>query len=248
MAHRGRPQAANPRPQGGRPKIGRKPILSLPHLLSRNRSSRNHKRILPSTRNSTKSKDRSAATWTVQRPSQGFDGPDIDRLRSTCAQLCQHILFLHKRLVHTQELLQAAGLPLGGDLALTGDDDNDGSTISRMATPLLTQFSESIAELVSSRNGTQLQDYLQLEPPLPDTYRQMVIDLRTVFPSGAPGDANLTKWCEELAQNARGSPWPAFAMFMRQYFCFLRDVNTDHPLETYNALKALLKYALCRIL
>jgi nuclear mRNA export protein PCID2/THP1 len=111
-----------------------------------------------------------------------------------------------------------------------------------MANSVLEQFTSGIGQLVSNRNGAQLQDYLQLEPPLPPIYSQMVNDLRRRYPSGPHGDAELLKLCESILPNTKGAvTWSAFPPFMRLYLSFLRDVNTDNLLETYNLLKALLK-------
>ncbi|KAL1966177.1 hypothetical protein VTN77DRAFT_4729 [Rasamsonia byssochlamydoides] len=109
-----------------------------------------------------------------------------------------------------------------------------------MATPVLDRFLTSVAELVANRDGEKLQDFLQIEPPLPDIYGQMVMELRTKYPNGE-GDAELLKRCEALVPKVKGgTSWSAFPMFMKLYFAFLRDVNVENLLETYNRLKALL--------
>jgi hypothetical protein len=105
---------------------------------------------------------------------------------------------------------------------------------------VLDPFLAGIADLVKSRDGAKLQDFLQIEPPLPDIYRQMVDDLRQHYP--AERDAELQRRCEGLVPRTRGgSSWSAFPTFMRLYFAFLRDVNVDNLLETYKILKGLLK-------
>lgn len=109
-----------------------------------------------------------------------------------------------------------------------------------MATPTLDRFFASIADLVKARDGRQLQDYLQLEPPLPDIYRQMVEELRQHYPTG-PKETELMRRCETLVPKTKGAPWTAFPTFMKLYFTFLRDVNLDNLLETYDLLKGLLK-------
>ncbi|RAL03951.1 uncharacterized protein BO80DRAFT_462612 [Aspergillus ibericus CBS 121593] len=108
-----------------------------------------------------------------------------------------------------------------------------------MATPTLDRFLASLADLVKARDGSQLQDFLQLEPPLPDIYRQMVGELRQHYPSG-PKEADLLRRCEALVPKAKGVSWTAFPTFMRLYFTFLRDVNLDNLLDTYDLLKGLL--------
>lgn len=111
-------------------------------------------------------------------------------------------------------------------------------------TPVLNRFLSDVTELVQSRNGPRLQDFLQIEPPLPDIYGQMVEELRRYYPSGQQGDAELLRRCEALVPRTKGgggSSWTAFASFMKLYFTFLREVNVENLLETYNLLKGLLK-------
>lgn len=112
-------------------------------------------------------------------------------------------------------------------------------------TPVLDSFTASIAELVRNRDGAKLQDYLQIEPPLSQVYQQMVAELQRKYPSNDKNEEQLFKKCEGLVPSAdTGSSWTAFVNFMRSYFNFMRDVNVDNLLDTYNLLKGLLKYAL----
>ncbi|KAL4816775.1 hypothetical protein BDW67DRAFT_184592 [Aspergillus spinulosporus] len=108
-------------------------------------------------------------------------------------------------------------------------------------TPVLDRFITSLAEIVRDRDGAKLQDFLQIEPPLPDVYRQMVDELRQNYPNGSTKEAELLRRCEGLVPRSKGSSaWTAFPTFMKLYFCFLRDVNVDNLLETYDMLKMLL--------
>ncbi|KAL4735617.1 hypothetical protein BDV11DRAFT_29411 [Aspergillus similis] len=108
-------------------------------------------------------------------------------------------------------------------------------------TPVLDRFITSLAEIVRDRDGAKLQDFLQIEPPLPDVYRQMVDELRQNYPNGSTKEAELLRRCEGLVPKSKGSSaWAAFPTFMKLYFCFLRDVNVDNLLETYDMLKMLL--------
>ncbi|GMF76694.1 unnamed protein product [Aspergillus oryzae] len=105
--------------------------------------------------------------------------------------------------------------------------------------PVLDKFLSGISEIIGNRDGSKLQDFLQIEPPLSDIYRQMVEELRQQYPNG-PKEADLLRRCEGLVPRTRnGSSWTAFPTFMKLYFTFLRDVNVDNLLETYNLLKGL---------
>lgn len=105
---------------------------------------------------------------------------------------------------------------------------------------VLDQFLSGIADLVKSRDSAKLQDFLQIEPPLPDIYRQMMGELRQSYPH--ENDAELQRRCEGLVPRTKGgSSWSAFPVFMKLYFSFLRDVNVENLLDTYSMLKGLLK-------
>ncbi|KAL4891133.1 hypothetical protein BDV59DRAFT_74435 [Aspergillus ambiguus] len=106
-------------------------------------------------------------------------------------------------------------------------------------TPVLDRFLSGIADLVRNRDGAQLQDFLQIEPPLSDVYCQMVDELRRQYPNSQ--EADLQRRCEGLVPRIKGgSSWTAFPTFMKLYFTFLRDVNVENLLDTYNLLKGLL--------
>ncbi|PGH23581.1 hypothetical protein AJ80_02361 [Polytolypa hystricis UAMH7299] len=107
-------------------------------------------------------------------------------------------------------------------------------------TPVLDSFLSGIADLVKSRDGAKLQDFLQIEPPLSQIYQDMTVELRRTFPH-ASNDEQIQTKCESLVPSTgSGSSWAAFAIFMRSYLTFLRDVNVENLLETYNLLKGLL--------
>ncbi|KAI5285141.1 hypothetical protein KEM54_000790 [Ascosphaera aggregata] len=107
-------------------------------------------------------------------------------------------------------------------------------------TPTLDTFISAVGGLIQSRDGEKLQDYLQIEPPWPPIYNQLVAELRAVYPSThAKSEATILSKCEGLDQKAEG--WIAFPGFMKSYLMYLRDVDVGNLLETYNLLKALLK-------
>ncbi|KAL5344079.1 hypothetical protein BJX70DRAFT_7591 [Aspergillus crustosus] len=105
----------------------------------------------------------------------------------------------------------------------------------------LDRFLASLADIVRDRDGAKLQDFLQIEPPLPNVYGQMVDELRQKYPNGSSQETDLLRRCETLVPKTKDSgSWPAFPTFMKLYFCFLRDVNVENLLETYDKLKGLL--------
>ncbi|KAH8435137.1 uncharacterized protein LDX57_012766 [Aspergillus melleus] len=113
--------------------------------------------------------------------------------------------------------------------------------MSAQGSNVLQQFMTAIAELVKNRDGAKLQDFLQLEPPLNETYQQMVAELRYDYPDTPAKNKELLRRCEQLVPSSKhGSTWSAFPLFIRMYFTFLRDVYVENLLETYEQLKALL--------
>jgi len=107
---------------------------------------------------------------------------------------------------------------------------------------ILDEFLAGVAVQIQERDGTKLQDFLQIEPPLSEAYQRIVQELRQRYPAGPQSDSDLLQRCDALVPRTKGgSSWTAFPTFMKLYFTFLRDVNTDNLLDTYNQLKALLK-------
>ena len=105
-------------------------------------------------------------------------------------------------------------------------------------TPTIDSFLTEVSSLLRQKNSTQLQDVLIIEPPFAPLYQQIVQELRRAFPKGKE-DA-LEKKCSNALPEARDgeddSPWTAFIKFIVQYFAFLRDVNVEQLLDTFNLL------------
>jgi hypothetical protein len=112
-----------------------------------------------------------------------------------------------------------------------------------MATPTLDQFLGEIAQILRTKNSSKLQDYLVLEPPLPNLYNQLVSELRRSY--AAPKQDQLEAKCKKALpeddEGQFGGSWPAFISFIAQYFAFLRDVDVEQLVETHDMLKSLLK-------
>jgi hypothetical protein len=112
-----------------------------------------------------------------------------------------------------------------------------------MSAPTLDLFLKELAQILREKNGPKLQDYLVIEPPLPQQYAIIVAELRRTFPAGS--HASLEAKCQkQLPQDEEGDvggAWTAFISFLVQYFAFLRDVNVEHLVETHDMLKSLLK-------
>lgn len=117
-----------------------------------------------------------------------------------------------------------------------------------MSTPTLDTFLAGIADLLRTRNATQLRDYLLVEPPLPEIYSKLVVELRRAYPDSRHDD--LDRKCSDSLPEAQGGwratenaggAWPGFIAFFKEYLIYLRDVNFDNLLKTHELLSGVVK-------
>jgi tetratricopeptide (TPR) repeat protein len=113
-----------------------------------------------------------------------------------------------------------------------------------MATPTMDRFLSETSRVLSERNGAALQDILIIQPPFANTYNEMIAEVRRAYPVGF--EEQLEVKCSDHLPEARdggedGATWGAFISFVAQYFAFIRDVNIDDLLETYNQLSELVQ-------
>ena len=110
-----------------------------------------------------------------------------------------------------------------------------------MSTPTIQQFLAEIVGILREKNGLKLQQYLILEPPLPDLYNVIVSELKASF--SAFNEGPLKRKCDEYlpAEDEEGGSYAAFIQFMIKYFVFLRDLNIENQVHTHEMLKQLLK-------
>ena len=112
-----------------------------------------------------------------------------------------------------------------------------------MSPPTLDQFLTEIAGIIKDKNGIQLQEYLIYEPPLPPLYNKIVSEIKQFYPSTSQKalENKCISFIPEYDEGEDSGSRTSFVIFMVKYFAFLRDVNTDNLIETYDLLKALLK-------
>ncbi|KAF2417524.1 hypothetical protein EJ08DRAFT_599955 [Tothia fuscella] len=112
-----------------------------------------------------------------------------------------------------------------------------------MSTPTIDQFLSEISRFLRLQDGSALQNVLVIEPPYQPAYNSVITELRSTYPTG--NEAKLEAKCSQALPEARegidGSPWTAFVKFTAQYFTFLRDVNIERLLDTYNQLSELVR-------
>ncbi|MCJ1364393.1 hypothetical protein MMC16_003503 [Acarospora aff. strigata] len=116
-----------------------------------------------------------------------------------------------------------------------------------MSTPTIDLFLSEIAQILLTKDGSKLQSYLILEPPLPPQYTVLTTELRQSYPAGT--EAQLEGKCKSLLPeydeervegDGEGGSWTAFVTFLVSYFAFLRDVDAGRLVETHDQLKSLL--------
>lgn len=119
-----------------------------------------------------------------------------------------------------------------------------------MATPMLDQFLGQMSRLIASKDSSELAAFLIIEPPYADSYNIVIGELRRSHPKGGNNDSALEAKCEDKLLAIRSgsdgalgysSGWTTFARFIVVYLCFLRDVNVQDLLTTYNLMSDLLE-------
>ncbi len=115
-----------------------------------------------------------------------------------------------------------------------------------MSTPTIDQFLSEIARILREHDGSQLQSYMVLEPPLPSLYNKIVIELKQVYPvfNQAPLEKKVDSFIPEYEEGDDGGSNASFIAFLVKYFTFLRDVDINQLIETHDMLKSLLKSVL----
>lgn len=115
-----------------------------------------------------------------------------------------------------------------------------------MSSPTIDQFLSEIARILREHNGSQLQSYLILEPPLPPLYNKIVTELKQVYPAfnQAPLEKKVENYIPEYEEGDDGGSNASFITFLVKYFTFLRDFDVDQLVETHDMLKSLLKLVL----
>lgn len=113
-----------------------------------------------------------------------------------------------------------------------------------MANATLDKFLAEINTLLRQKDNTKLRDYLVIEPPFAQIYTTLIGEVRSSFPKGS--EDGLENRVSNALPTARdgidgSASWTAFVKFMVQYLVFLRDVDVNNLLETYNLLSELLQ-------
>ncbi|KAM0148891.1 hypothetical protein ACHAPC_007912 [Botrytis cinerea] len=106
---------------------------------------------------------------------------------------------------------------------------------------ILEEFLESILKFLRAKDGTSLQLWLRVEPPLPDHYFQLGQELKASFKNSTALERHIAKLLPDdpNASYEDGNVWPGFLAFMKDYLEFWRDVDFEDLLETHSQLTVL---------
>ncbi|KAJ4366532.1 hypothetical protein N0V95_000198 [Ascochyta clinopodiicola] len=111
----------------------------------------------------------------------------------------------------------------------------------------------AVNDAIRARNAVELASIVLLEPPFPPIYEELIQSLRNNYPQNANNsdsrlDQLVRKVVTETAeyQDEQGKPvqgWNAMVTFLVGWMTFLRDMDLDNLLHTYQGLKDLQEQA-----
>ncbi|KAK4099668.1 hypothetical protein N658DRAFT_508494 [Parathielavia hyrcaniae] len=107
---------------------------------------------------------------------------------------------------------------------------------------LVVQFLASIRVFVRDQNGDELRNWLLVENDVANIYFEMSSQLQSGFPPNSPALEHLVDKClpeEDDVPEGKGSPWPGFNSFMREYLEYWRDVNFEDVVRLHSRLSDL---------
>jgi hypothetical protein len=109
---------------------------------------------------------------------------------------------------------------------------------------IIEQFLTSISSFLRAKDAANLQDWLRVEPPLPNQYYNLAKELQASYADGDALERYIAKLIPENDNPSldEGGAWPGFLAFMKEYLEFWRDVNFEDLLETHSQLSGLVKF------
>ncbi|KAH8197672.1 hypothetical protein TruAng_008176 [Truncatella angustata] len=108
------------------------------------------------------------------------------------------------------------------------------------------QFLGEVRGFLKYRNGDQLRQWLQVEPPVPDHYHKLSQELRNIASIEKMVEQHLPE--EDDVPADQGTAWRGFIVFMEDYLKYWRDVDFEDLLGAHDLLMGLTKQtsvALC---
>lgn len=109
---------------------------------------------------------------------------------------------------------------------------------------VIDDFLAPILTFLRAKDAQQLQAWLQVEPPLPDSYTQLAQELKASYRDSKVLERRITKLLPEIGDvNANeGDVWPGFLAFIQEYMEFWRDVDFSNLKMTHSQLSSVAKY------
>ncbi|KAK3294668.1 uncharacterized protein B0H64DRAFT_192281 [Chaetomium fimeti] len=108
---------------------------------------------------------------------------------------------------------------------------------------LVIKFLSSIRGFVLEQNGDELRNWLMVEHDVPSIYFEMSNELKGGFPINSPALENLIDKSlpqEDNVPEGKGSPWPGFNSFIKEYLEYWRDVDFADIVRLHSRLSDLL--------
>ncbi|KAL2267781.1 hypothetical protein VTJ83DRAFT_5058 [Remersonia thermophila] len=107
---------------------------------------------------------------------------------------------------------------------------------------LAVQFLTSIRGFVLDQNGDELRNWLLVENDVANIYFDMANELKASFPENSPALEKLVEKClpeEDDVPEGKGSPWPGFNSFVKDYLEYWRDVDFEDLVRLHARLSSL---------
>ncbi|KAK3944775.1 protein CSN12 [Diplogelasinospora grovesii] len=110
---------------------------------------------------------------------------------------------------------------------------------------LVLEFLTNIRRFVLAQNGDELRNWLKVENTIPniDVYRNLGQALKSNFPANSDALEKLVDKClpeEDDVQDGKGSPWPGFNSFIKEFLEYWRDVDFKDIVKVHSRLSDLL--------
>src|SRR5215471_14974049 len=105
--------------------------------------------------------------------------------------------------------------------------------------PLFGQFASFLNNAINNQDGQALLKLLPIEPPFDSDYGRLLDEIFSVFKSLDSLKASIRTSIAVIAKDDKDA-WHAFSDFLATYFEFIRNLNVENLLETYEKLSYLL--------
>jgi hypothetical protein len=105
--------------------------------------------------------------------------------------------------------------------------------------PLFSQFANFLNSAIHNQDGQALLKLLPIEPPFDSDYGRLLDEIFSVFKSVDSLKDSIRTVIAVIAKDDKDA-WHPFSGFLATYFEFIRKVNVENLLETYERLSSLL--------